>query len=189
MVHLNKIYTRTGDHGETGIGDGSRVSKLDPRVIAGGSVDELNSHLGVASAHCPDTAVRQVLQKLQQHLFDFGADITCPWNADATDDRCPRIAARHIQWLENQIDCINENLSPLHSFVLPGGSPLASFLHVARSVCRRAERDVLTLQHQQTINPSLLVFLNRLSDLLFVMARDANASGTSDVLWVPDTQP
>lgn len=188
MVHLNKIYTRTGDHGETGIGDGSRVSKLDPRIVAGGSVDELNSHLGVASAYCSDPAVQKVLQKLQQHLFDFGADMTCPWTANATEDRCPRIAARHIEWLEGQIDQINEHLSPLNSFVLPGGSPLASFLHVARSVCRRAERDVLTLQHQQAINPSLLIFLNRLSDLLFVMARNANSGGTSDVLWVPDSE-
>lgn len=188
MVHLNRIYTRTGDQGETGIGDGSRVSKLDPRVVAGGSVDELNSHLGVASAHCSSATTSGVLQKLQQHLFDFGADVTCPWNPDATADRCPRIAVRHIEWLENQIDCVNAHLSPLNSFVLPGGSPLASFLHVARSVCRRAERDVLTLQKQQSINPSLLIFLNRLSDLLFVLARDANAGGTTDVLWVPDSQ-
>lgn len=187
MVHLTKIYTRTGDDGKTGIGDGSRVSKLDARVVAGGSVDELNSLLGVASAISPPGAVHGVLEQLQQRLFDLGADITCPWDPGSNDDRCPRIAERHVVWLETQIDRVNENLSPLNSFVLPGGTPSAASLHVARSVCRRAERDVLQLQAECPINPVITVFLNRLSDLLFVLARDANDGGHADVLWQPDT--
>jgi len=187
MVKLNKIYTKTGDDGSTGIGDGSRVSKLDDRIIAGGSVDELNSHIGVAIVNTDAGNTRDLLTKLQQRLFDLGADITCPWNPEAEEDRCPRIAERHIKWLEAEIDRINAHLSALTSFILPGGTPLAGGLHVARSVCRRAEIDTLRLQTQQAINPNVIVFLNRLSDLLFVMARDANDGGKADVLWQPDT--
>jgi len=187
VVFLNKIYTRTGDDGHTGIGDGSRVSKLDARVIAGGTVDELNSLVGVARAHCSAGAVQGVLEQLQQRLFDLGADITCPWDPDATDDKCPRIVDRHVSWLETQIDRVNDSLSPLNSFVLPGGNVAAASLHVARSVCRRAERDVWQLQAEHAINPTIVVYLNRLSDLLFVLARDANDAGTTDVLWKPDT--
>lgn len=187
MVTLNKIYTRTGDDGETGIGDGSRVSKLDQRIIAGGSVDETNSLLGVACVHL-DEAARGVVEMIQQRMFDLGADITCPWDPDATEDRCPRIAERHVTWLEAEIDGVNENLSALKSFILPGGSPAGAALHVARSVCRRAELDVLRLQQDLSINPQIMVFLNRLSDLLFVMARNANDGGTNDVLWQPDSE-
>ena len=187
MVILNRIYTRTGDDGETGIGDGSRVSKLDLRIIAGGSVDELNSHLGVAFAHLEPGQTRELLEKLQQRLFDLGADITCPWDPSSDEDRCPRIAGRHVEWIEAEIDRVNESLSPLKSFVLPSGNQTAAFLHVARSVCRRAELDVLRLQTEQTINPHIAVFVNRLSDLLFVLARAANDSGNSDVLWQPGT--
>jgi cob(I)alamin adenosyltransferase len=187
VVTLNKIYTRTGDDGQTGIGDGSRVSKLDLRIIAGGSVDESNCYLGVACVHV-DSVSRQLLEKIQQRLFDVGADITCPWDPDAQEDRCPRIATRHVTWLEAEIDRVNGGLSALTSFILPGGNAAAAALHVARSVCRRAELDVLRLQGEQTINPQIMIFLNRLSDLLFVLARDANDGGKNDVLWRPDSE-
>lgn len=187
MVTLNKIYTRTGDDGETGIGDGSRVSKLDLRIIAGGSVDETNSLLGLACVHL-DSSTRELLEKIQQRMFDLGADITCPWDPSVAEDRCPRIVERHVSWLETEIDRVNGQLSALKSFILPGGTPAAAALHVARSVCRRAELDVLRLQQKRSINPQILIFLNRLSDLLFVLARNANDGGTNDVLWQPDSE-
>ncbi|MEQ9409627.1 MAG: cob(I)yrinic acid a,c-diamide adenosyltransferase [Fuerstiella sp.] len=187
MVTLNKIYTRSGDAGETGIGDGSRVSKLHQRIIAGGSIDEVNSCIGVAAAHSSEPLQHELLKRLQQKLFDLGADVSCPWDPDAEQDRCPRIEARHVRWLESEIDGVNAELSPLSSFVLPGGTVLAGFLHMARSVCRRAEIDVLRLQAEVPLNPSIAVFLNRLSDLLFVLARDANEHGQADVLWMPGT--
>lgn len=187
MVILNKIYTRTGDDGKTGIGDGSRVSKLDLRVIAGGSVDETNSQLGMASAWSDHDETRRLVECIQQRLFDLGADITCPWEPGVADDRCPRIAARHVVWLEEQIDSINSGLTALNSFILPGGTRVAACIHVARSVCRRAEIDVLRLQEVSTINPQISVFLNRLSDLLFVLGRSCNNGGRNDVLWKPDT--
>lgn len=186
MVNLNKIYTKTGDSGETGIGDGSRVSKLDLRIIAGGSVDETNSLLGVAASHCDCDETRTIIATIQQRLFDLGADITCPWDPNAEEDRCPRIAERHIKWLEQQIDRINDDLEPLKSFILPGGTHLAAALHVGRSVCRRAEIDVLKFQQETTINPQIAIYLNRLSDFLFVAARASNDGGKSDVLWEPD---
>lgn len=185
MVILNRIYTRTGDGGETGIGDGSRVSKLDARIAAGGSVDETNSHVGVAVTLCTDSARKSALQKIQQRLFDLGADISCPWHAETQDDNCPRIAESDVAELEAHLDQANERLAPLQSFVLPGGTPLAAALHVARSVCRRAERDVLQLQQTTAINPQVVIYLNRLSDLLFVLARAANNDGADDVLWAP----
>ena len=187
MVTLNKIYTRTGDEGQTGIGDGSRVSKLDSRIIAGGSVDEANSLIGFAVAVSPSQETRQLLEAIKQRMFDLGADITCPWNPDADKDHCPRIAKRHVEWLEQQIDRINEPLGPLSSFILPGGTQLAACVHVARSVCRRAEIDVLRLQQESSINPQIGIFLNRLSDLLFVLARSCNNGGKDDILWKPDT--
>ena len=185
MVKLTRIYTRTGDEGQTGIGDGSRVSKLNERIIAGGSVDETNCGLGIAAADCSDRSTVELLHQLQQLLFDLGADISCPWTPDAQDDRCPRLSAAHTQWLEKQIDAATSRLSPLDSFVLPGGTRLAAALHMARSVCRRAEVDVLRLQQTVSLNPHVAIFLNRLSDLLFVMARLANDDGKGDVLWSP----
>ena len=186
MVTLSKIYTRTGDDGQTGIGDGSRVSKLDLRIIAGGSVDETNSHLGLALTWCDAGENQQLLQAVQQRLFDLGADISCPWEPSAKEDHCPRIAQPHIVWLEQHIDRVNAGLSTLKSFILPGGTQLASTLHIARSVCRRAETDVLRLQRETAINPLIVVFMNRLSDLLFVLARASNNGGADDVLWEPD---
>ncbi|MCP4785336.1 MAG: cob(I)yrinic acid a,c-diamide adenosyltransferase [Fuerstiella sp.] len=187
MVILNRIYTRTGDSGETGIGDGSRVSKLDARIVAGGSVDETNSQLGIAITLCTDPTTQAVLQKIQQRLFDLGADISCPWDAEAQEQKCPRITKTHVAGLEAELDRVTERLTPLKSFVLPGGTPQAAVLHVARSVCRRAELDVLTLLQTTNINPQVPIFLNRLSDLLFVLARAANNDGSDDVLWVPGT--
>ncbi|MEO2014623.1 MAG: cob(I)yrinic acid a,c-diamide adenosyltransferase [Fuerstiella sp.] len=185
MVILNRIYTRTGDSGETGIGDGSRVSKLDARIVAGGSVDETNSQLGIAIALCTDATAKTALQKIQQRLFDLGADISCPWDPETQDDKCLRMTGTHIAELESELDRVTERLSPLKSFVLPGGTPLAAVLHVARSVCRRAEIDVLKLLQTADINPQVAIYLNRLSDLLFVLARAANNDGADDVLWVP----
>ncbi len=185
MVILNRIYTRTGDGGETGIGDGSRVSKLDARIVAGGSVDETNSHLGVAVTLCINQAAKTRLRQIQQRLFDLGADISCPWNAATQHDKCPRTSKSDVAELEAELDQVNERLAPLQSFVLPGGTPLAAALHVARSVCRRAELDVLQLQQKTDINPQVMIYLNRLSDLLFILARAANNDGAEDVLWVP----
>ncbi|HIK93858.1 MAG TPA: cob(I)yrinic acid a,c-diamide adenosyltransferase [Planctomycetes bacterium] len=187
MVILNRIYTRTGDSGETGIGDGSRVSKLDARIVAGGSVDETNSHLGIAIALCPNPTAKTALQQIQQRLFDLGADISCPWDPRTKQDRCLRMTATHVAELEAELDRVTERLSPLKSFVLPGGTPLAAVLHVARSVCRRAELDVLTLLQTTDVNPQAAIYLNRLSDLMFVLARAANNDGVDDVLWVPGT--
>ena len=185
MVKLTKIYTRTGDGGETGIGDGSRVSKLDQRIVAGGAVDEVNAHLGTAAAHCDDESVQSLLYQLQQRLFDLGADLTCPWHSSADAKTALRITAASVTWLEEQVDHANDRLQPLTSFVLPGGSRTAAFLHVARSVCRRAELEALRLNNSAEINPQILIFLNRLSDLLFVIARCANDFGERDVLWTP----
>ena len=186
MVSLTKIYTRAGDSGQTTIGDGARVSKLDQRIIAGGTVDELNSLVGVVVAESEDEAIREVLTGLQQRLFDLGADLTCPWVADHEDDRCPRIAAHHVTNIEFLIDKYNADLGDLKSFVLPGGSKASAALHVARSVCRRAELAVLRLRQVENLNPQIAIFLNRLSDLFFVLARYANDRGKTDVLWVPD---
>jgi cob(I)alamin adenosyltransferase len=185
MVILNKIYTRTGDAGETGIGSGARVSKLDLRIVAGGSVDETNSCIGVAAAHCEVASMKSLLFMLQQRLFDLGADLTTPWAPEPAQGRCPRMTPQHVEWLEQQIDSVNNAMSPLKSFVLPGGTLCAASLHLARSVCRRAELDTLRLQVETPLNPQVAVFLNRLSDLLFVLARDANDHGQTDVLWEP----
>jgi cob(I)alamin adenosyltransferase len=181
-VRLTRIYTRGGDAGETSLGDGSRVSKLDPRIGAFGAVDELNSLLGLALAsECP-TAFRDVLSRLQNELFDLGADLSVPLEQE---DRL-RIAQGQIDALEAECDRFNAELAELKSFVLPGGSELAARLHVARSVCRRAERETLEAARHHTLNPIALAYLNRLSDLLFILARAANAAdGRDEPLWKP----
>lgn len=189
MVILNKIYTRTGDAGETSIGDGSRVSKMDPRVTAGGSIDETNCCIGLAVSCAEATGQNDLLNLLQQWLFDLGADVSCPFQPDAEEDHCPRINHRHVSRLEAEIDRCNEILQPLQSFILPGGNAAAAHLHLARSVCRRAEVDLLRLSQSTTINPVTLIFLNRLSDLLFVLARVGNDNGAADVLWKPGCIP
>jgi cob(I)alamin adenosyltransferase len=187
MVYLSKIYTKTGDQGETGLGDGSRVAKDHPRVTAYGSVDELNSVLGLLIVSTPswEPATAALLRGIQNDLFDVGADLCRPQTPDEMPGKVLRIQAEHAARLEKAIDHWNLSLEPLKSFVLPGGTPAAAWCHLARTVCRRAERDVVTLARTETINQQVIIYLNRLSDLLFVLARVCNDRGQSDVLWEP----
>jgi cob(I)alamin adenosyltransferase len=179
-VRLTRIYTRGGDEGETSLGDGSRVPKLDCRIAAFGTVDELNSLLGLVLAGDLLDEMRPVLERVQNELFDVGADISVPFGVG---DRL-RVAQTQIDALETECDRFNAELPELKSFVLPGGSESAARLHVARAVCRRAERDVLDAAEQVELNPLVPVYLNRLSDLLFILARAAN-SGQDEPLWKP----
>jgi cob(I)alamin adenosyltransferase len=183
MVYLSRIYTKTGDQGETGLGDGTRVPKDHPRVAAYGSVDELNAILGLLLTLQP--AESELLRSIQNDLFDVGADLCVPQPADEPSGGRLRVRPEQAARLEQAIDRINEPLQPLTSFVLPGGQPAAAWCHLARTVCRRAERDVITLSHREPVNPQVIVYLNRLSDLLFVLARSYNNNGRADVLWVP----
>ncbi len=176
-MRLTRIYTRAGDGGETSLGDGSRVSKLDPLVRASGEVDELNSLLGWARIEAGDLA----LARIQNELFDLGADLSVPF---AERDGRLRIEQAAVDRLETDCDRVNGALPELRSFVLPGGSEAAARLHVARAVCRRAEREVLAVAAERPVNPLAAVYLNRLSDLLFVLARAANAGG-DEPLWLP----
>src|SRR5512132_3796567 len=170
-VRLTRIYTRGGDKGETSLGDGTRVSKLDRRIAAYGTADELNSQLGVVLAgECP-VQLRDTLVRVQNELFDLGADLSVPLERDAR----LRIEQPAVDALEADCDRFNADLPALTSFVLPGGSPVASSLHVARTVCRRAEREALAAGLEHELNPLVAVYLNRLSDLLFILARTANA--------------
>lgn len=185
MVVLNKIYTRTGDKGDTALSDGSRVAKHDPRVEAYGTVDELNAVLGVARLHA-EPALSARLGVIQNELFDLGADLSRPNMAGDADAPYPvlRIIPSQVDRLEAEIDEMNAALSPLRSFILPGGSVLAAHLHVCRTVARRAERRATELAAAGDTNPVAVTYLNRLSDWLFVAARAANGDG-GDVLWVP----
>lgn len=186
MVVLNKIYTRTGDAGDTALGDGSRVEKHDARVAAYGTSDELNSFVGVARLAASDE-MDAALARIQNDLFDLGADLCRPdMQSDAEAEYPPlRMIAAQIDRLEGEIDAMNADLQPLRSFVLPGGSALAAHLHVCRTVARRAERLAVELTTTQDINPVAIKFLNRLSDWFFVASRVANGGGQDDVLWVP----
>ena len=181
-VRLTKIYTRGGDAGETSLGDGSRVSKLDARIAAYGAVDELNSAVGVVVARgCPE-AIREVLLRVQNELFDLGADLSVPIEHEAR----LRVTQDQVDRLEDDCDRFNDELPVLKSFVLPGGSDAAAGLHVARTVCRRAEREALVAAGAHDVNLLALVYLNRLSDLLFILARAANAAvGHEEPLWRP----
>lgn len=181
-VRLTKIYTRGGDAGETSLGDGSRISKLDARIAAYGTVDELNSAVGLAvAADCPDD-LRAVLKRIQNELFDLGADLSVPMEQDAR----LRVTQQQVDALEGDCDRFNAELPELKSFVLPGGSETAARLHVARTTCRRAEREALVASGLYMVNPLALVYLNRLSDLLFILARAANAAaGHEEPLWRP----
>lgn len=186
MVVLNKIYTRTGDTGETALGNNQRVAKYALRVAAYGTTDELNSHLGVARLHSAgDTDA--ALMRIQNDLFDLGADLCRPDMAgDANADYPPlRIVDAQVDRLEREIDAINADLDPLRSFILPGGTALAAQLHVCRTVARRAERLAVELAASEDINPAAVRYLNRLSDWFFVAARAANNGGKDDVLWIP----
>jgi cob(I)alamin adenosyltransferase len=181
-VRLTRIYTRGGDAGETSLGDGSRTSKLDCRIGAFGTVDELNAAIGVVLAgDCPPE-LAEVLARVQNELFDVGADLSVPWGVT---DRL-RVEQALVDRLEADCDRFNAELTELRSFVLPGGTETAARLHVARTACRRAERDALEASQQLEINPLVLVYLNRLSDLLFILARSANAlAGRDEPLWKP----
>lgn len=185
MVYLSRIYTKTGDGGDTGLGDGTRVPKDHPRVTAYGEVDELNAALGLLVAHCPDAPERPLLLAVQNDLFDVGGDLCVPPAAGEEPGKALRVTAAQAERLEQAIDRLNAPLSPLRSFILPGGSPAAAWLHLARTVCRRAERAVVTLARAEPVNPQVVVYLNRLSDLLFVLGRVANDNGATDILWVP----
>ena len=181
-VRLTRIYTRGGDRGETSLGDGSRVSKLDCRIGAFGTVDELNSALGVVLAGDVSIAVREPLERVQNELFDVGADLSVPWGVT---DRL-RVEQAMISRLEELCDRFNAELPELRSFVLPGGTESAARLHVARTICRRAEREVLLGAQEVELNPLVLAYLNRLSDLLFILARTANSlAGVDEPLWKP----
>src|SRR5262249_6148003 len=180
MVYLSKIYTKSGDRGETGLGEGSRVRKDDPRINAIGEVDELNAVLGLIHSYCPDVPDQNLLRRIQNDLFDLGGDLCVP-----EAEKAPGITASQHEHLEQAIDRITEGLEPLRSFILPGGTPAAAWLHLARTVCRRAERAVVTLMATEKVNEQVLIYLNRLSDYLFVLARVANDGGQGDVLWVP----
>ena len=187
MVKLNKIYTRTGDDGTTGLVDGSRCPKSSLRIAAIGSVDEANSAIGLAVCAVGSEAATD-LTRIQNDLFDCGADLATPAAED--DDFAPgemvlRIVPAQVEWLERAIDALNDTLDPLTSFILPGGSEAAGRIHLARAITRRAERDVAALAAEDRVNPAALQYMNRLSDYLFTLARAINAGGPGDVLWVP----
>ncbi|MCC6223255.1 MAG: cob(I)yrinic acid a,c-diamide adenosyltransferase [Thermoleophilia bacterium] len=182
-VRLTRIYTRGGDSGETSLGDGTRAPKTDLRIEAYGTVDELNSALGLALAGCPAGDLRDSLELIQNELFDLGADLSVPPGGGR--ERL-RVSPEQVERLEQLCDRANEPLPPLTSFVLPGGCELAARLHVARTVCRRAERRAVALALAQEVSPAALAYLNRLSDLLFILARAANAqAGLPEPLWKP----
>lgn len=183
MVKLDRIYTRGGDKGQTSLGDGSRVPKHALRVEAYGTVDEANSVLGLARLHSKGE-VDQMLARIQNDLFDLGADLCTPIGG-RKDEGALRIVAAQVKRLEDEIDAVNAMLQPLTSFILPGGSEIAAYLHLGRTVTRRAERLVSALAEQEEINEESLKYLNRLSDFLFVLGRHVNDNGATDVLWVP----
>ena len=185
MVYISRIYTKSGDGGETGLGDGTRVPKDHFRVTSYGTVDELNSVLGLMVAEQPRMLEADLVQKIQNDLFDVGADLCTPAPADEKPGERLRVTAGQVKSLEDAIDRLNAPLKPLTSFILPGGSVAAGWCHFARTVCRRAERDVVSLMRTEAVNPHVLTYLNRLSDLLFVLARVMNDQGTKDVLWQP----
>jgi cob(I)alamin adenosyltransferase len=185
MVFLSRIYTKSGDQGETGLGDGTRVPKDHLRVAAYGAVDELNAVLGLLLACQPPPPESDLLRSIQNDLFDVGADLCVPPAANEAPGQRLRVRAEQATRLEQAIDRLNAGLQPLTSFVLPGGEPAAAWCHLARTVCRRAERDVVSLLRAETVNPQVLIYLNRLSDFLFVLARVCNRQGQADVLWVP----
>jgi cob(I)alamin adenosyltransferase len=183
MVRLTRIYTRGGDAGQTSLGDGARVPKYDPRVSAFGTVDEANAAIGVARLHTTGDA-DAMLGRIQNDLFDLGADLCTPEEENPAYPPL-RMTEGQVERLEREIDAMNETLAPLNSFVLPGGSAAAAYLHVARTVTRRAERLMVELAERERVNPAALRYANRLSDHLFVMSRHLNDDGAADVLWVP----
>lgn len=186
MVKLTKIYTRTGDAGQTGLVDGSRVGKDHPRLGLIGEVDEANSAIGLAVLHCTAEPVRAMLLRIQNEMFDLGADVATPGEDFTPSEMTLRITAVQVERLEAEIDRMNEALSPLRSFILPGGGAAAAHLHLARAIARRAERAAVAAEAQGTrLNPQARAYLNRLSDHLFVLARLANLDAGGDILWTP----
>ncbi|WFL78875.1 cob(I)yrinic acid a,c-diamide adenosyltransferase [Altererythrobacter arenosus] len=187
MVKLNKIYTRTGDDGSTGLVDGSRTAKHSARIVAIGKVDEANSSIGLAAAALGESEHAAALFRIQNDMFDLGADLATPSEDGdfAPSEMVLRVVASQVAWLEQAIDALNEGLEPLTSFVLPGGSEAAARTHVARAASRAAERAVVALGDSEPINPQALAYINRLSDYLFVLARVLNDNGCADVKWVP----
>ncbi len=186
MVRLDKIYTRAGDAGQTSLGDGERVSKDDVRVWAYGSVDETGAAIGVAIAAGLEPEVSELLRRVQNDLFDLGADLAVPVDTERGHGKSRlRITPEHVTALETACDHYGDTLAPLESFVLAGATPAAAALHVARTTCRRAERHAVALSATVQVNPQALGYLNRLSDLLFILARRANDGGRGDVLWQP----
>src|SRR6202030_2229583 len=183
MVKLTRIYTRGGDTGETSLGDGSRVPKQSPRVEAYGTVDEANAAIGLARLHA-DAEADRMLARIQNDLFDLGADLCTP-EGGARGAGALRIVAAQVKRLETEIDAMNAALRPLDSFILPGGTPAAAYLHLARTITRRAERLVSEFAASEPLNPEALKYLNRLSDHLFVLGRRVNDNGARDVLWRP----
>ena len=183
-MRLDRIYTRGGDRGETSLGDGARTPKFHIRVKAFGGIDEANAAIGVALLHIDDQEVRSILSVVQNDLFDLGADLCVPESPESVRSRL-RISAKQVETLEHHIDRFNETLSPLTSFILPGGSAASAHLHLARAIVRRAERDVVELAAHEAVNEEALKYVNRLSDLLFVLCRHLNGRGTADVLWKP----
>ena len=192
MVKLNKIYTRTGDDGSTGLTDGSRVPKHSPRPQAYGTVDELNSSLGMVyfflnkgNSNLLHIEIKNLIREIQNDLFDLGADLATPISKEKEKYPALRIKKGQIDNIENKIDYYNKSLKPLNSFILPGGSETSTLLHQSRTIARRAERDISLLSSIEDINIQSLIYLNRLSDLLFVLCRVLNENGLKDVLWIP----
>ena len=179
MIKLDKIYTKGGDKGQTSLGDGNRVSKNAPRIKAYGEIDEANSAIGVAYIYSSDE-LRLVLRKVQHHLFDIGADLCKPY-----DDENFKRFEKQVIFLENELDKLNEKLGELGSFILPGGTNASAFLHLSRTIIRRAERSIIDLLEKEEVNPTLLEYINRLSDFLFVAARFENRE-VGDILWTPE---
>jgi cob(I)alamin adenosyltransferase len=188
MVVLNKIYTRTGDDGTTALGTGERRKKYDLRIAAYGTLDELNAAIGIARLHTAgNAALDYALARIQNDLFDLGADLCTPGKGKGPGGARLTATAAQVTWLEHEIDRLNADLAPLRSFVLPGGFPAAAYLHLARTICRRAERLIAELKDgpDESVTPEVLHYVNRLSDFLFVAARYANDLGARDVLWRP----
>ncbi|OYY91149.1 MAG: ATP:cob(I)alamin adenosyltransferase [Sphingomonas sp. 28-66-16] len=185
MVKLNRIYTRTGDDGTTGLVDGSRIAKTDPRLIAIGDVDEANSAIGVAIVALGEGPVADALIRIQNDLFDLGADLATPGTDFFPSEMVLRIVSAQVARLEREIDAMNDALAPLASFILPGGTAGAASLHLARAIVRRAERSAVAAREAVPLNPEAVAYLNRLSDYLFVCARFVNKLAGGDILWVP----
>lgn len=183
MVTLSKIYTRGGDAGQTSLGDGSRRAKHDLRVEAYGTVDEANATIGLVRQHTTGE-IDALLSRIQNDLFDLGADLCTPEGTERRSSAL-RVEASQVKTLEDEIDRYNASLEPLKSFILPGGTPAAAYLHLARTVTRRAERLVVALAEAEPVNPESVKYLNRLSDLFFVLGRHVNDGGKADILWVP----